>query len=51
MRNKVVNAKNVKTFKIEEMEADHEVWSKGGKTTDDNCQMLCIKDHKLMKNK
>ena len=41
-----------KPFKIEEMEADHiKAWSKGGKTTDDNCQMLCIKDHKLMKNK
>lgn len=29
-------------FAIEEMHADHIVpWSKGGKTTPDNCQMLC----------
>lgn len=31
-----------KHFKIEEMEADHIIpWAKGGKTTNDNCQMLC----------
>ena len=31
-----------KKFKLEEMEADHEIpWSKGGKTIDENCQMLC----------
>lgn len=30
-------------FKIEEMHADHIVpWSKGGHTTEDNCQMLCV---------
>ena len=29
-------------FKISEMEADHIIpWSKGGKTKEDNCQMLC----------
>ena len=29
-------------FKIEEMEADHIIpWHKGGKTTYENCQMLC----------
>ena len=29
-------------FAIEEMEADHITpWSEGGKTTEDNCQMLC----------
>lgn len=32
-----------RTFKIGEMDADHIVpWSKGGKTTAENCQMLCI---------
>ena len=32
-----------KPFKPEEMEGDHRIpWSKGGGTTDDNCQMLCI---------
>lgn len=31
-----------KTFKFEEMQADHIIpWSKGGKTVKDNCQMLC----------
>lgn len=30
-------------FEIEDMEADHiDPWSKGGKTTIDNCQMLCL---------
>lgn len=29
-------------FTIKEMEADHITpWSKGGKTSEDNCQMLC----------
>lgn len=31
-----------KTFKIDEMEADHMLpWSKGGHTTPENCQCLC----------
>jgi len=31
-----------KHFEIEEMEADHITpWREGGKTTEDNCQMLC----------
>ena len=31
-----------KHFEIEEMQADHITpWSKGGKTSEDNCQMLC----------
>ncbi|MDR2732322.1 MAG: HNH endonuclease, partial [Fibromonadaceae bacterium] len=31
-----------KEYKFEEMEADHiKPWSKGGKTTVENCQMLC----------
>ena len=30
-------------FDIDEMEADHITpWSKGGKTTSENCQMLCL---------
>ena len=41
-----------KPFDIGEMEADHITpWSKGGKTIIENCQMLCAKDHKLLKNK
>ena len=31
-----------KSFKIEKMEADHATpWHEGGKTTEENCQMLC----------
>jgi hypothetical protein len=36
-----------KHFGIDEMEADHILpWSKGGKTTPDNCQMLCKMDNR-----
>ena len=35
-----------KHFAIEDMQADHIVpWSKGGRTTADNCQMLCKADN------
>lgn len=41
-----------KTFKFEEMEGDHIVpWSKGGKTTLDNLQMLCKTCNKTLSNK
>jgi hypothetical protein len=34
-------------FSLEQMEADHILlWSEGGKTTSENCQMLCIADHR-----
>ncbi|MDD4901273.1 MAG: DUF262 domain-containing protein [Patescibacteria group bacterium] len=36
-----------KHFEIEEMEADHiKLWSEGGKTIAENCQMLCKTDHR-----
>lgn len=36
-----------KHFEIGEMDGDHKLpWSKGGKTTDENCQMLCIPDNR-----
>ncbi|MDQ3406705.1 MAG: HNH endonuclease [Chloroflexota bacterium] len=36
------------TFPLEGMEADHKKpWRTGGKTTPENCQMLCIKDNRL----
>ena len=41
-RQKGVCAKCGTTFAIEQMQADHITpWSKGGKTTAENCQMLC----------
>jgi len=37
-------------WEIEEMEADHKTpWSKGGKTVEENCQMLC-KEHNRIKS-
>lgn len=36
------------TFPFQGMEADHKKpWHAGGKTTPENCQMLCIKDNRL----
>jgi len=36
-----------KHFELSEMEADHTTpWSKGGKTSTDNCQMLCLEDNR-----
>lgn len=37
-----------KHFEIEEMEADHiKPWHEGGKTTAENCQMLCKQDNRI----
>jgi 5-methylcytosine-specific restriction endonuclease McrA len=34
-------------FAFAEMDGDHIVpWAQGGKTTADNCQMLCIRDNR-----
>jgi hypothetical protein len=36
-----------KHFELDEMEADHITpWSKGGRTSADNCQMLCLEDNR-----
>lgn len=36
------------TYPFEGMEADHiKPWHSGGKTTPENCQMLCIRDNRL----
>ncbi len=41
-----------KEFKITEMEADHILpWIKGGKTTAENCQMLCMADNRTKSGK
>lgn len=43
------DANKSKTWKLEEMDADHvTAWSKGGKTSVENCQMLC-KTHNQVK--
>ena len=39
-------------FELREMEADHIIpWSKGGKTLEENCQMLCMKCNRTKSNK
>lgn len=41
-----------KKWNIEEMEADHrKPWHEGGKTTADNCQMLCKEDNRRKSGK
>jgi len=41
-----------KHFEIEEMEADHiDPWHDGGKTTAENCQMLCKHDNRIKSGK
>lgn len=36
-----------KHYELEQMDGDHILpWSRGGKTTPDNCQMLCIRDNR-----
>ena len=39
-------------FKLSEMEADHiDPWHSGGKTNEDNCQMLCKEDNRRKSGK
>lgn len=39
-------------YELSEMQADHITpWSKGGRTTADNCQMLCAEDNRRKSNK
>ena len=41
-----------KKYKIEEMEADHITpWHEGGKTSGENCQMLCKEDNRRKSGK
>lgn len=41
-----------KHFELNEMEADHITpWSKGGKTNEENCQMLCVDCNRIKSNK
>ncbi len=43
---------NKKIYRIDEMEADHvSAWSKGGSTSEENCQMLCKTHNRAKGNK
>lgn len=51
-RQKGICVKCQEVFTIEEMEADHITpWSEGGRTTPDNCQMLCKLCNRSKSNK
>ena len=51
-RQKGICAKCGEHFALEEMEADHIMpWHEGGKTTADNCQMLCKQDNRTKSGK
>jgi hypothetical protein len=51
-RQKGICKKCKKHFEIEEMEADHiKPWHEGGKTTAENCQMLCKQDNRTKSGK
>ncbi len=50
-RQKGICPKCKKEYQLHEMEGDHIIpWSKGGKTIDDNLQMLCKKDNARKSN-
>lgn len=43
---------STKIWTLKEMDADHiSAWSRGGSTTEDNCQMLCITHNRAKGNK
>ncbi len=51
-RKKGICPKCKKHFETEEMEADHiKPWHEGGKTTAENCQMLCKQDNRMKSGK
>ena len=51
-RQKGICAKCKEHFEIEEMEADHiKPWHESGKTTPENCQMLCKQDNRTKSGK
>ena len=46
------NANKVKIYELKEMDADHvTAWSRGGTTTIDNCEMLCINHNRSKGNR
>ena len=51
-RQKGICGSCAKAFEMSEMEADHITpWSKGGKTSEENCQMLCKECNRRKSNK
>ena len=43
---------SIKIWQLKEMDADHiEAWSKGGDTSEENCQMLCVTHNRAKGNK
>lgn len=45
-------ANNARIYKLDEMDADHvSAWSKGGATSEENCQMLCKTHNRAKGNK
>lgn len=46
------NARGNDRVKLDDMDADHvAAWSKGGKTSPENCQMLCKSHNRAKGNK
>ena len=46
------NANKSKIYKLDEMDADHvAAWSRGGESTAENCEMLCINHNRAKGNK
>ena len=46
------NANKTRIYKLDEMDADHvTAWSKGGDTSIENCQMLCVTHNRAKGNK
>ena len=46
------NANKARTYKLDEMDADHvTAWSKGGATDLDNCEMLCVTHNRAKGNR
>lgn len=46
------NANNARIYALEEMDADHvSAWSKGGQSTLDNCEMLCVTHNRAKGNR
>ncbi len=46
------NANKARIYKLEEMDADHvTAWSKGGSTSADNCELLCVTHNRAKGNR